>query len=209
MGLGLMLFRLFNGYTVGLILGLLFFISRLTWVYEDLINKRVWDVGDWGLGAFKRGFLIFIFTECMFLARAIRCLLYILGVEGYSVLILRGFSQDCIEVPFLISVVLLRSGVRITAFHNMFHVFIINFFNITMMVLTIVLGLVFLTIQYEEWVNSNLIWCDGFYGSIFYFITGFHGLHVLIGLILLRLLIFGLIVGLGVNFREAGYECLI
>lgn len=153
--------------------------------------------------------MLFIFTECIFLIRALMRMLYRLGVEGYRLLLLRNSSQDCMGVPLLISIILLRSGVRVTAYHNMFHTSMIKFFNVMMMILTIILGIVFLIVQYEEWSDSRMMWGDGFYGSIFYFITGFHGLHVIVGLFLLRLLILGLILGLGINFRGVYYECVV
>nr|QEG77745.1 cytochrome c oxidase subunit 3 [Brentisentis yangtzensis] len=209
MGLSLALFSMFVGSFWGVMLGLCFILSSLLWVYEDVLKKSVWDVGDWGLDAFKSGFLMFIFTECMFLFGALSSLLYVMGSEGYSILLLEGSTQDCMEVPLLISVILLTSGVSITAYHNMFHSSPIKGFNMTMMFVTISLGFIFLLVQYSEWTESALMWCDGFYGSIFYFITGFHGLHVMIGLLKLVILLSGLILGLGVNYGEAGFECIV
>jgi cytochrome c oxidase subunit 3 len=46
-----------------------------------------------------------------------------------------------------------------------------------------VLGLLFLTNQVTEYASASFSWTDNAYGSIFYLMTGFHGLHVLGGLI--------------------------
>lgn len=56
---------------------------------------------------------------------------------------------------------------------------------------TIVLGIVFLAGQANEYyhlLNQNLTMSKSEFGSSFYTLTGFHGLHVLIGLILLSIL---------------------
>jgi heme/copper-type cytochrome/quinol oxidase subunit 3 len=39
----------------------------------------------------------------------------------------------------------------------------------------------FLTVQYYEFVHAPFSINDSVYGSIFFLITGFHGLHVIIG----------------------------
>ena len=53
------------------------------------------------------------------------------------------------------------------------------------MYLIIALDLAFLFGQVVEYFFINLNFYDSVYGSNFFLLTGFHGLHVLIGLILL------------------------
>jgi len=48
--------------------------------------------------------------------------------------------------------------------------------------LAIVTGYLFLGIQFMEYSNLLFTISDSVYGSCFYFLTGFHGLHVIIGL---------------------------
>lgn len=50
---------------------------------------------------------------------------------------------------------------------------------------TFALGAAFLAIEYHEWANTDFKISTNAYGSLFYTMTGFHGLHVLIGLALL------------------------
>ena len=61
--------------------------------------------------------------------------------------------------------------------------------GIGLMVLTIVLGALFLTNQALEWTNlhNEGFWFNttGIMGSSFFVLTGFHGLHVFIGVLLL------------------------
>jgi len=53
--------------------------------------------------------------------------------------------------------------------------------------ISIVLGLAFLGLQASEYTEklAEFTWTTNAYGSFFYFITGFHGFHVIIGVIML------------------------
>jgi cytochrome c oxidase subunit 3 len=50
---------------------------------------------------------------------------------------------------------------------------------------TIILAIVFTGFQVIEYSVSSFTLTDGAFGSCFYFGTGFHGLHVIIGTIFL------------------------
>lgn len=63
-------------------------------------------------------------------------------------------------------------------------------------VLTLVLGLVFLGNQALEWFTLDFTATTHAYGSLFFSMTGFHGLHVLLGLVVMVALL-GRIVGPG------------
>jgi cytochrome c oxidase subunit 3 len=41
--------------------------------------------------------------------------------------------------------------------------------------------------QYIEYITSSFTIADGVFGSVFYMGTGFHGLHVLVGIIMLSI----------------------
>ncbi len=51
--------------------------------------------------------------------------------------------------------------------------------------LTIFLGALFTTIQYYEYLHSTFTIADSVYGTTFFLTTGFHGLHVMVGTLLL------------------------
>jgi cytochrome c oxidase subunit 3 len=48
---------------------------------------------------------------------------------------------------------------------------------------TLALGLMFIGNQFYEWVTQTTRWTTNSWGSLFYIMSGLHGLHVIIGLI--------------------------
>jgi cytochrome c oxidase subunit 3 len=91
---------------------------------------------------------------------------------------------NAFELPLLNTVILLASGVTITYAH---HCIIQGVRNGALYgaLFTIVLAIVFTAFQVVEYSVSSFTLTDGAYGSCFYFGTGFHGLHVIIGTIFL------------------------
>jgi len=64
---------------------------------------------------------------------------------------------------------------------------------------TVALGVLFLILQYVEYHEAykelNLTLNSGIYGSTFFMLTGFHGMHVTIGAIILTVILFRSIAG--------------
>lgn len=52
-------------------------------------------------------------------------------------------------------------------------------------ILTLFLAVYFVLVQRYEFIHAPFSINDSVYGSIFFFITGFHGLHVIVGTIFL------------------------
>jgi len=84
------------------------------------------------------------------------------------------------ELPLLNTVILLSSGVTVTYAH---HSIIQGNRSGALygLVYTVLLALVFTGFQGIEYTVSSFTISDGTYTSCFYFGTGFHGLHVIIG----------------------------
>jgi len=78
------------------------------------------------------------------------------------------------------TVILLSSGVTVTYCH---HSLIQNNRSGALygLLYTIILAIIFTAFQYVEYTVSSFTISDGTYSSCFYFGTGFHGLHVIIG----------------------------
>lgn len=91
---------------------------------------------------------------------------------------------NAFELPLLNTVILLASGVTITYCH---HSLIQGSRNDGLYgaIFTIALAFVFTGLQGVEYNVSSFTLSDGAFGSCFYFGTGFHGLHVIIGTIFL------------------------
>jgi cytochrome c oxidase subunit 3 len=84
------------------------------------------------------------------------------------------------ELPLLNTIILLSSGVTITYAH---HSLIAGNRSGALYgtVFSILLAVIFTVFQGVEYSVSSFTISDGVYGSCFYFGTGFHGLHVIIG----------------------------
>jgi len=84
------------------------------------------------------------------------------------------------ELPLLNTVILLSSGVTVTYAH---HSLIQGNRSGALygLVATVILAIIFTGFQGVEYTVSSFTISDGAFGSCFYFGTGFHGLHVMIG----------------------------
>ncbi|BAV58165.1 cytochrome c oxidase subunit 3 (mitochondrion) [Ramazzottius varieornatus] len=88
------------------------------------------------------------------------------------------------QVPLLNTSVLLASGVFVTWAHHGLIEQNNKIMNTNMMV-TVVMGLYFTSLQAWEYWESSYSMSDSSFGSTFFLATGFHGLHVLVGTIFL------------------------
>lgn len=84
------------------------------------------------------------------------------------------------ELPLLNTILLLSSGITVTYAH---HSLIEGNRKSALygLIATITLAVVFTGFQGVEYTVSSFTLADGVFGSCFYFGTGFHGLHVMIG----------------------------
>jgi cytochrome c oxidase subunit 3 len=84
------------------------------------------------------------------------------------------------ELPLLNTIILLSSGVTITyAHHSLIQGNRAG--SIYGTIFTVILAIIFTAFQGIEYSVSSFTISDGTFGSCFYFGTGFHGLHVMIG----------------------------
>jgi cytochrome c oxidase subunit 3 len=84
------------------------------------------------------------------------------------------------ELPLLNTVILLSSGVTVTyAHHSLIQGNRVG--ALYGLLATIILAIIFTGLQGVEYTVSSFTITDGAFGSCFFFGTGFHGLHVMIG----------------------------
>ena len=112
-------------------------------------------------------------------------------------------------IPTINTLILLSSGVTVTIAH---HALIANHRAraIVFMWLTVLLGITFLGFQAYEYMHAyselNLKLSSGAYGSTFFMLTGFHGFHVFIGMLMLLFITFRIMRGHFTPERHFGFE---
>ena len=112
-------------------------------------------------------------------------------------------------LPTINTALLLSSGVTITIAH---HALIDSNRGrtIAFMCITVLLGITFLGVQGYEYAHAyselNLKLSSGAYGSTFFMLTGFHGFHVFIGMLMLSFITLRLSKGHFTPERHFGFE---
>ena len=112
-------------------------------------------------------------------------------------------------LPTINTALLLSSGVTLTIAH---HALLAGHRakTIAFMWVTVVLGATFLGVQAYEYSHAysdlNLKLSSGVYGSTFFMLTGFHGFHVLVGMLMLLFITIRLMKGHFTPQRHFGFE---
>jgi cytochrome c oxidase subunit 3 len=112
-------------------------------------------------------------------------------------------------LPTINTALLLTSGVTVTIAH---HALRANHraMTILFMWLTVLLGITFLCVQGYEYHHAytelNLKLSSGAYGSTFFMLTGFHGFHVLVGMLMLLFITLRIMKGHFTPDRHFGFE---
>ncbi|WP_028919579.1 cytochrome c oxidase subunit 3 [Pseudoxanthomonas suwonensis] len=187
--------------------------------------------------SFRMGMIWFIFSEVMFFGAFFGALFYArqfalpwLGGEGdgamTNALLWDGYSAawptagpgqvggqfqtiPAWGLPLVNTLILLTSGVTLTIAHHALKAArrgqVLLWLGIT-----VLLGLLFLTFQAEEYIHAykelNLTLGSGIYGSTFFMLTGFHGAHVLLGTIMLAVMWFRALKGHFTPDSHFGFE---
>jgi len=204
----------FNGWGAGaylLLAGfavLLFMIFH--WFGDVIAESEAGRYGNWEDVSFRWGMGWFIFSEVMFFAAFFGALYYArmlaipdLGSFGQKMLWPDYTAQwptsgpmltdpftpmQAWGIPAINTLLLLFSGVTITIAHNALKEDQRGTVNLFML-FTILLGLLFLSLQIFEYSHAyselNLKLSTGIYGSTFFMLTGFHGFHVTLGVTML------------------------
>jgi cytochrome c oxidase subunit 1 len=175
---------------------MIFFVALLTVMYSmalwfrDVISEGTY-IGNHTLAVQKGinlGVILFIVSEALFFLAIFWA--YFHSALGPDVEIGAEWPPMGIqainpfELPLLNTIILLSSGVTVTYAH---HCLIQGNRSGTLygLVFTIVLAVWFTALQGIEYSVSSFTISDGVFGTCFYFGTGFHGLHVIIGTIFL------------------------
>lgn len=181
----------FHGYTGSNLLSftgfLIIILTMYTW-FRDIIREAVFEgkhTKQVQIGL-RNGMLLFIFSELLFFISffwaffhsslsptpEIGSLWPPLGIK----------TINPWNIPLLNTIILLTSGATITWSHNA----IIcgnREYSILSLILTLLLAIFFIFIQAFEYIESPFNISDSIFGTTFFLLTGFHGIHVIIGFI--------------------------
>lgn len=184
---GLVLFM--HGYTNSYIvrMGLITLLIVLQVWWRDVIREATFEgqhTNSVQMGL-RLGVLLFIVSEIMFFFAFFWAFFHssfnpsiaIGGVWPPAGLII----LDPWKIPLLNTLILLSSGATLTLTHHLLvlgkSVKLIE----EVLWFTMILAVVFTSLQVLEYITAPFSMSDGIYGSTFYMATGFHGFHVLIG----------------------------
>lgn len=184
-----------NGYLYSLLnfqLSFLVVLSLISlWLY-DIITESLYM----GFHSYKvskgliLGFIFFVLTEIMLFFSLFWA--YFHSALNPMDLIYPPIGLDLINpwgIPLLNTLLLLYSGVAATVAH---HSFLNRNKNTTFiyLILSIVLGLIFVLFQGFEYFNSSFDMTDSVFASSFFLTTGFHGMHVIIAIVFLLVVLY-------------------
>lgn len=183
-----MFFHNFNGSKLLMFTGFLIIVLTMYVWFRDIVREAVYEgqhTKQVQLGL-RNGMLLFIFSELMFFISFFWAFFHSSlspTPEIGSLWPPLGINTiDPWGIPLLNTIILLSSGATITWAHH--SIICGNRKNsILSLFLTIFLAFFFLIIQAYEYIESTFSISDSIYGTTFFLLTGFHGLHVLIGLI--------------------------
>ena len=111
-------------------------------------------------------------------------------------------------IPLTNTFLLLSSGATVTWSH---HALLARAKKHTLisLILTLILAILFTSLQGLEYINAPFNISDGIYGSCFYLATGFHGFHVFIGTLALLVSFVRIVSNHFTNKHHFGFESAI
>lgn len=160
-------------------------ISILSWLWE--ITHEGYHHNTILNSNLKLGFILFVMSEVALFFTLFIGYGYLIWISDYGLInrLPDGIDKlNAFSIPLLNTFILYLSGISVTLsvlklIYNKWYTSIIY------LIITILLGLLFTSFQLYEYYYSGFNITDSYYGSIFYMITGFHGVHVIVGTIFL------------------------
>lgn len=194
-----------------------------TVIKESLSGKYAHQVDT----SFRWGMVWFIFSEVMFFAGFFGALFYArnfaLPMLADAQLLWPGFTAawpsagpaassapvpvGAWGIPALNTLILLSSGATVTWAHWGLQKG--RQFQLKLgLALTIILGLIFVSLQIHEYAEAAFSIRDGIYGATFYMLTGFHGFHVMLGTVMLIIIFLRALAGHFTAQRHFAFEAV-
>jgi len=211
---GVLSFHHFTNATYFLYLSFLCLLVSMSFWFRDIISEGTY-LGNHTLSVqrgLNMGVALFIVSEALFFLAIFWAFFHSAlspTVEVGATWPPAGIEAiNPFELPLLNTVLLLSSGVSVTYSH---HSLIEGNRSGALygLILTISLALVFTIFQGVEYTVSSFTFSDAVFGSCFYFGTGFHGLHVIIGTAFLAVGFWRLLAYHLTDNHHLGYESSI
>jgi cytochrome c oxidase subunit 3 len=180
------------GSSIWVILGLVTVAYSMGLWFRDVISEGTY-LGDHTIAVrngINIGFLLFIASETLFFIG----IFWAFGHSAIAPTVELGAvwppvgieAIQATDLPLLNTILLLSSGATLTYSHH----YLINGNRkhaLLGLIITILLALTFSACQYIEYRTASFTIADGVFGSVFYMGTGFHGLHVILGVVMLSI----------------------
>lgn len=159
-------------------------VAGLGWVTSVIKEKTTIDI-LWGSNCLSMAWKLFLLSEASIFGAFFGHMFYLMYKGVWPV---AGTPHIHLEIPAIGTGILVLSSVTCELAHK---ALLVNQRSLAKnwMVITLLLGLFFLALQGYEW--GYLMNLYGFYpntsvvGTAFYLITGFHGFHVITGMLML------------------------
>ena len=227
-GFALLLNKTAAGPYVMALGALILLVMLLGWfgavIRESLAGKYAQQVDI----SFRWGMVWFIFSELMFFGGFFAALFYArylaLPMLADAQLLWPGFAAawpsagpgavatvitpvDAWGIPALNTLILLSSGATVTWAHWGLQKGRQTQLKLGL-ALTVVLGIVFISLQIHEYAEAAFTIRDGIYGATFYMLTGFHGFHVILGTVMLGIILLRALAGHFTPERHFAFEAV-
>jgi heme/copper-type cytochrome/quinol oxidase subunit 3 len=112
------------------------------------------------------------------------------------------------NLPLLNTGLLLTSGATATWSHYLLLCGNLGY-TFSVLLITIVLGCVFMFVQIFEYIDSPFAISDGVFGSVYFLTTGFHGFHVFVGTVFLIVCLIRIFRQELTRDHHVGFECAL
>jgi cytochrome c oxidase subunit 3 len=202
------------GSSYALIFNLLLVTASMFLWFRDIIAEGSF-IGDHTIAVkagLNNGFVLFVTSEALFFLSIFWAYFHSSigpNVEIGSVWPPYGFPIiSPYDLPLTNTILLLSSGASLTySHHSLIHGNRKN--TIIGLIITLILSIVFTFVQGVEYNTAPFSISDGVYGTVFFFSTGFHGLHVIIGTIMLAISLYRIMNYQLTDQHHVGYETAI
>ena len=178
-----------NFLTIYFLIFIILIVLIVYWFFQTSLENNFLGLHCWESKAgFKLGIIFFIISEVCFFFSFFWSYFHISLSRDINIGLLWPpvgvYIVNPFSLPLLNSIILISSGLSVTVAH--YECFLGDSSDsVIWLLITIILGWLFLFFQIFEYNILIFSFIDSIFGRIFFLGTGFHGLHVLLGRIIL------------------------